>query len=323
MFEELMQWKDFFLRTAEKEGPHMALFYTCIAANIPFVISDIPEDIGNGDDLWDRYVENLIEAGHDKSGAREAEWLDGVTDIRWVFGKNLTQKDFGAAIAAEKERLGKLPGTQLQRDRWGVKGNGKTFTVRDYERMDALFDAYAADYVSSGLSRRQEQTLIRYVKCLFLADKADEEGDYKGSAALYKNADLIMASEAMRAKDEKPTEKFRFDAAITAMEQAGLMRDGHFLSFEDTQRALARFIHPKDGNPRYKFSVDVCDQILLNWENNMRKNSAQAEVFELPAEMKVYDDYEECMPEETEAERALKQQMDLSKVRFSKKRGSE
>lgn len=314
-----MQYKDFYLRTTEREGPHMALWYTCIAANVPFVIADIPK-IRDGADAWDLYVEKLVSEGHDKRGAREAEWLDGVTDIRWAFGKELSQKDLSAAINAEKARLSKLPGTNRQRERWGTKGNGVAFTARDYERMDALFDAYAADYLTSGLSQRQEQTLIRYVKCLFLADKADEEGDYKGSAALYKNADLIMASEAMRAKDEKPVERFRFDAAIAAMEKAGLMEDGHFLSFEDTQKAIARFIHPEGGSHRYGYSVDVADQILLNWENNMRKNSAQAEVFELPAEMKVFDDYAECMPTETEEERALKQQMDLSKVRFSKKR---
>lgn len=320
--QELMQWKDFYLRTAEKEGPHMALFLSCVSANIPFVISDIPEKITDGEDTWDLYVEKLVAEGDDKKGARDAEWLDGVTDIRWAFGKQLAQKDFAAAIAAEKAKLGRMPGTKQQRRRWGLKGNGNPFTTQDYEIMDEMLDAYAADYRAGGMTQRQEQALIRYCKTMHLADMVSAEGDFKSAQALIKNADIIMAGEAMRAKDEKPMEGFRFDACIKAMENAGLMEDGHFLSYEDTCRAIWNLVHP-EGNPRYGYSLDVADQILFNWENNMRKNSGRPEVFELPEEMKTHDDYGEFLPEETEEEKALKQQMDLSKVRFAKKRAED
>jgi hypothetical protein len=315
--DELMQYEDFFLRCAEREGPYMALFYTCVSANIPFVVSDLPEPGSDTAAYWSVYVRNVAANGDDKKGGRDAEWLDGITDIRWAFGKKLDKEDFAAAISAEKDRLSKLPGTQQQRDRWGRKGGGDAFTAADYARMDTMLDACAADYRSTGLSQRKEQSLIRYVKELFLADKANEDGDYKGAQAHYKNADMILAGEGMRAKDEKPMEGFRFDACIDALERAGLMRDGHFKSFEDTARAIWAVVHP-EGNPRYGFSLDVADQILLNWENNMRKNSAQAEVFELPAEMELHDDYGEFLPEEAEEEIALKQQMDLSRVRYKK-----
>lgn len=322
MDEELLLWKDFYIRAAEKEGPHMALWYTCIAANVPFVISDLPEKVAEDEKTWESYIEKLTKAGDDKRGARDAEWLDGVTDIHWAFGRELTQKDFSAAIKAEKARLSKLPGTRTQRERWGRMGQGKEFTAADYERMDQLFDAYASDYRASGLSQRREQSLVRYVKAIYLADLADEKGDYKASQALIKNADLILASEAMRAKDEKPMEGFRFDACITALEEAGLMESGHFKSYEDTCRAIWDIVHP-EGNPRYGTSLDVADQILMNWENNMRKNSGQPETFELPSEMKTYDDYGEFEPEETEEEIALRNQMDLSRVRFARKKDRE
>lgn len=320
--EELLQWRDFYLRVAEKEGPHMALWYTCVAANVPFIIADLPEKETQEEEIWDAYVSRLIEEGDDKKGARDAEWLDGLTDIRWAFGKKLSQKDFSVAIAEEKARLSRLPGTKQQRRRWGTKGNGNPFTAGDYERMDELLDAYASDYKGGGLSQRQEQALIRYVKDMHLADKANAEGDYKAAQALIKNADIIMAGEAMRAKDEKPMEGFRFDACIVALEKAGFMESGHFLSFEDTKRAIFDFVHPKD-KPRYGYSLDVADQILLNWENNMRKNSGRSEVYELPAEMKTHDDYGEFLVEETEEEIALKKQMDLMKVRFAKGSGND
>ena len=313
-----MQWNDFFAKTAEKEGPHIALFYTCISANVPFVISDLPEKMTD-ENGWELYVDKLVKEGDDKIGARDAEWLDGVTDIRRVFGKELGQKDFSAAISAEKERLSKLPGTKQQRERWGMSGNGKPFTAKDYKKMDDMLDAYASDYKGSSLSQRKEQALIRFVKKTYLSDKASEEGDFKKAASLTKEADMIMAGESMRAKDEKPIEGFRFDACIVALEKAGLMEDGHFLSYEDTCKAIWKIVHP-EGNPRYGYSLDVADQILLNWENNMRKNSGQPETFELPAEMKTYDDYGEFEPEETEEEKIVKQSADLSKVRFAKKK---
>lgn len=315
--DELLQYEDFFSRCAEREGPYMALFYTCVSANIPFVISDLPEGEYDPAAMWTLYVKKLVENGDDKRGGRDAEWLDGITDIRWAFGSKLDNTDFAAAIKAEKERLSKQPGTKLQRKRWGTKGGGALFTASDYERMDDLLDACAADYRNTGLSQRKEQSLIRYVKELFLADKANEEGDFRASQSHYRNADMILAGEGMRAKDEKPLEGFRFDAMIDAMEKAGLMKEGHFLSFDDTKEAIWRFVHPK-GKNRYNYSIDVADQILLNWENNMRKNSAQAEVYELPAEMKLEDENGEFLPEETEEEKALKQQMDLLPVRFRK-----
>ena len=314
--EELMQYQDFFLRAAEKEGACMALFYTCVSANIPFVVEDLPEQYEDAA-LWEDYIDRLIAEGDDKKGARDAEWLDGVTDIRFVFGKKMDNTDFAAAIKSAKDRLSRLPGTKRQRERWGRLGGGDAFTNADYERMDNLLDAYASDYRATGLSQRREQALIRYVKEIFLADKANEQGDYKGSQAHNRNADMILAGEAMRAKDEKPMEGFRFDACIDALEKAGLMEDGHFKNFEDTARALWAIVHP-EGNPRYGFSIDVADQILLNWENNARKNSAQSEVYELPGEMKLHDDYGEFLDEPTDEETALKQQMDLSTVRFGK-----
>ena len=317
--DELLEYNDFYLRVAEKEGPHMALWHTCIMANVPFIITDLPGKIRNADKVWEAYVDRLIEEGDDKKGARDAEWLDGVTDIRWAFGKDMTMTSFAAAINAEKERLDRLPGTKLQRKRWGAKGNGKPFMGYDYDRMDELLDAYAADYQSSGLTERQEQTLIRYVKWMYLADKAGEEGDSRSAQLFIKNADTIMASESMRVRDEKPKDVFRIDAAIDAMEKAGFMRDGHFLSFEETQKAIFDFVHPRGAKPpRYGYSLDVADQILLNWENNMRKNSGRPEVYELPAEMKTVDEYGEFEPEETEEEKVLKAQMDLQKVRFAK-----
>lgn len=313
--EELMQFEDFYLRCADKEGPHMALFCACISANVPFVISDLPEDGDGGDgSIWERYIDKLIRAGDDKRGARDAEWLDGVTDIRRIFGKEMTETDFAKAIAYEKQRLANLPGTKVQRERWGTKGNGDPFTAGDYARMDHLLDAYAADYKATGLSQRQEQALIRYVKEVYLGDMSSEAGDYKGSQAHYKNADMILAGESMRAKDEKPVEGFRFDACIDALEKAGLMEDGHFLSYEATARAIWALAHP-EGNERYGYSLDVADQILLNWENNMRKNSGQSEVYELPADMALHDDYGEFLPEETDEEKTLKKQMDLTPVR--------
>lgn len=320
--EELLQWKDFFLRVSEREGPHMALWYTCIAANVPFIIADLPDKSVKGNDVWDAYVAKLIAEGDDKKGARDAEWLDGLTDIRWAFGGEMKQKDFAAAIAVEKGRLSKLPGTKQQRKRWGKMAFGEPFTSEDYERMDELLDAYATDYRATGLSQRQEQALIRYVKEIHLADKANASGDYRAAQALIKNADIIMAGEAMRAKDEKPMEGFRFDACIVALEKAGLMESGHFLSYEDTCRAIWNLVHP-EGNPRYGYSLDVADQILLNWENNMRKNGGRPEVYELPADMKTHDDYGEFLPEETDEEKALKKQMDLTKVRFAKGAGAD
>lgn len=316
--DELMQFEDFYLRCADKEGPHMALFYTCVSANVPFVISDLPEIGGDAspDGVWAQYVDTLIAEGDDKRGARDAEWLDGVTDIRRVFGRELSETDFSRAIAYEKQMLMNMPGTKLQRERWGGMGNGQPFTTKDYDRMDHLLDAYAADYKATGLSRRQEQALIRYVKEVYLGDLSSEGGDYKGAQAHYKNADMILAGESMRAKDEKPVEGFRFDACIAALEKAGIMEEGHFKSYEDTARAIWAVVHP-EGNPRYGFSLDTLDQVLLNWENNMRKNSAQSEVFELPEDMRLHDDYGEFLPEETEEERMLKRQMDLTPVRHS------
>ena len=99
----------------------MAIFMACAAFSIPCEPLVCPIDLTNYEgDKWARYIELLEENGKLKSGNRVRTFFDGETNIRMIFGRELSEKNFARYIAAEQERIESLEGTETQRERWGV-----------------------------------------------------------------------------------------------------------------------------------------------------------------------------------------------------------
>lgn len=196
----------------------------------------------------------------------------------------------------EKAALEKM---EKQKQVWGTLPiwSGVIMNAEIYDELDRQYKIRCEEYKSVGLSLSQEETLREVVRLKVAASYLRSQGDDTFAKAL-KSADDLLASEQMRKKDEKPTENYRIDSHIVAMEKAGLIKDGKFMKYEQTAKAIAKNLPTKR---KYDYSIDAADDILLDILNTMRTNSDKPLLEELPKNLQVQDSNGE-FSERTEAE---------------------
>lgn len=303
--------QNFYEKLARVEGRYIALFHACAALNVPCkpIVLEGIEDFDKCDDPWITYINCLSEKKADRKGKKILTFFDGITNMREIFGKDLTETDFVKYVKAERAKLDKMPGTPEQREKWGIN---KEWTTEDYNELDRLYEARASSFKGQTLTLQQENALINVAKWSLKQDKFIDKGNLQGAKALLDMIDKTLAAESMRKKDEKPVEHFRPDAWVVALERAGLMADGKFLNLNDTINAIDKNLLRKR---KYNYSLDVLDQTLFKILNCIRQNADLAAVYELPTELLVDDELGEFLPEETAEEKKRKKYANLTPVR--------
>lgn len=314
---------DFYNDLEKIEGRYIALFHTCAALDIPlkpFVLDGI--DFGTTDEPFITYINALSEQEQDYKGDRLLGFEHGVTTLSGLFGNSLSQKDFAECIKREKEIITKrkeeekTKGTPEQKAKWGKSDDYRTRD--DYDELDRLYEARASSFKGQYITPQMENTLINVAKWSFKMNQllSQKNPNFHGAKALSDMIDKALASENMRKKDEKPTEEFRIDSLVVALEKAGLMENGDLLSYDELQAKLASTLI---GGKKYDYSVDVANQVVLDVLNAMRKNADLMPLLELPAELEIKDIYAECETEETDEEKKRKEFAQLTKVQFVNK----
>lgn len=306
-----------FNRIEEENGTHLAIFICCAAFNIPCIPGVCPAEIlQEKENHWGIYVEELYKSGKLFSGDKAKTFFSGVCDIRKVFGRDLSEKDFARYIAAEQAKIEKLVGTSEQRARWGAEDLCKDYPMTQamYDELDEKYDLWMERY--KGVSSPQlEQNIITICKRNMLSEYLLRTGDYTGAKTVQKMVDDLMSSEQMRKKDEKPVESLRIDALVTALENAGLMESGDLLPYDELIEALRdNFIKV----PKYDYSLDVVDQVIADIYNSMRANADQEIVTEIPSSLKPVDAYGEFASKPTEEERKKMRFAGLTPVQYTK-----
>lgn len=298
---------------AQTEGISLALFHCCAAFNVPLfpiVLDGI--DISTEPTPWITYINKLEESGKSQKGGHPASFFDGVTNILCIFGRKMSQTDFGAYIKYERERLKDLPGTEEQRERWGTESG---YTSAQYDELDRSYSIRIDSYKGQTITPQMDDTLRRVCKANMKLDELLRADNFQAAQALSKMIDTWLAAENMRKKDEKPVETFRMDALIDNLEKSEYMKDGKFLSYDEMAKVIASKLTAK----KYTQSLDAADQILLNVINNARKNADQPTLYELPTDMAITDEFGEFAPKESEEEKENKRYAKLTPVRFEKK----
>lgn len=239
-------------------GASAAYFYTCIIGDIPYVEAALPEE--GEPDGWNAYIANLsrfMDWEAEKKG-----FLDGTTDISSVL-KNSTD----------------------QMEKW-MNTWGEGLSVQDYQRLDSLFDTYAARLQrAGGMDAQQEDTLRVCSRMRFEADKALSAGGKDNidiAAKLNKMIQDNLSAENLRKKDEKPVEDLRIDTIVDKLEKAGFLRKGKILSLPELQKQLLIRLGALGGNPshKYPYTLDAADQMIHIIINTMRANDGMPEMTE-------------------------------------------
>lgn len=300
----------FFDELESEMGTHLALYAFCMSTNTPFFPLILPDsdELAKKENRWIYYNELLKEKGYYDKNGKILGFFDGATNILKIFGRNLSEKDTAQYVKFERERLESLPGTPEQREIWGVEDD---YTTEDYNALDRMFENRENAFKGQTLTPQMEYTLREVAKWQLLADKLRREKDISGASSALKTVDNLLASECLRKKDEKPVEAFRLDAQIVALEHAGLVENGKFLNLEQTIKRMRDATVKKQ---KYDYSLDVADQMLFDFQNNMRANADLFMHSELPEDLKVEDEYGEFSPVETELEKKNKHFAGLTKI---------
>ena len=309
--------QNIFERIESESGLHLALFACCMSFNVPFLPLIIDKEIESADSKWIYYLNLLDEKGYYEKNDRILTFFDGGTNILKLFGRQLDDKTTAHFIEIETARLNALQGTAEQRAKWGTQdlSNKLPMTREVYDTLDVMYETRAAEYKGTTLSAQQQDVLIKVCKWNYVIDDLMRRGQFGFAEKLQKMVQSELAAECMRKQDEKPVEAMRLDATVVALEQAGLMKEGKFLTYDETMEAIRAWYEKK----KYNYSEDVCNQMILVSQNAMRANADMALLTELPEEDMIVDNYGECEPEETELEKAAKQYAGLSPITNPKK----
>lgn len=287
-----LEQQEYYAQLAKKTSESLAYFYCCVKYDVPFARDCVPRD--NGRDKWLSYLDNLHIKKLDvsKSGERYG-FLDGLTDITKIFGEGLRDGEFTKAVYAEKNAQSAKAGTVRQRKEWG-----NDYTNEDYAEFDRIYEVLVSDFGGEDAVSAKQQLILRNVaRWMKQMNDMTAAGKYDAAKKLSGMIQENLASENLRKRDAKPVEEIRIDGITERLEKAGLMKNGKPV---DPDTAFELLFHRR---PKYSYTKDAAEQMLLAIINTSRMNDSLPEFSTLPDSARIKDDLHEFAEEPNELEK--------------------
>lgn len=299
---------------ARATSDSLALFYCCIEFDRPFDMLAVPKEPDVGE-KWIAYLDNLRLKKLDTRRGEPLGFLDGLTDITRIFGEGLTAGEFTKAVGNEKSARNRKVGTAQQRKNWGENSAKNPYTSEDYDELDRIYEALSSDLMAAGgVSVKQEFILRDCAKMTLDRDKMRAIGQYDKAAKLNKMVQDNLSSEGLRKRDAKPIDDLRIDGIVDRLEKAGLLKNGKQCSPDEMFEIL---FHRR---PKYSYTKDAAEQILLYMANTTRVNDGLSELPTLPPDMRLRDDLGEFAEEPDEQEKETYKELGIVKMPPVKKK---
>lgn len=299
---------------ARATSDSLALFYCCIEFDRPFDMLAVPKEPDVGE-KWVAYLDNLRLKKLDTRRGEPLGFLDGLTDITKIFGEGLTAGEFTKAVGNEKSARNRKVGTAQQRKNWGENSAKNPYTSEDYDELDRIYEALSSDLMAAGgVSVKQEFILRDCAKMTLDRDKMRAIGQYDKAAKLNKMVQDNLSSEGLRKRDAKPIDDLRIDGIVDRLEKAGLLKNGKQCSPDEMFEIL---FHRR---PKYSYTKDAAEQILLYIANTTRVNDGLSELPTLPPDMRLRDDLGEFAEEPDEQEKESYKELGIVKMPPAKKK---
>ena len=311
--EELESQQARYDAMARETSRSLALFYCCIAFDKPFDMLAVPKEPDVAEN-WIAYCDNLRLKKLDTKRGEPLGFLDGLTDITKIFGEGLSAGEFTKAVGNEKSARNRKIGTEKQRKAWGANSTKNPYTAEDYDELDRIYEALASDLMAAGgVSVKQEFILRDCAKMTLDRDKMRAIGQYDKAAKLNKMIQDNLSSEGLRKRDAKPIDDLRIDGIVDRLEKAGLLKNGKQCSPEEMFEIL---FHRR---PKYAYTKDAAEQILLYMTNTTRTNDGLSELTTLPPEMRLHDELGEFAETPNEQEKETYRELGIVKMPTEKK----
>lgn len=306
--------QDYFDEIASRISKDLAFFYCCIAFNTPFFEEALPAE--GYDEPWIKYLDTLRLKKMGEINGRPLGFFSGQTDITKAYGIDIDKEDFVLFARMEKKGRDNRNGTQKQRDAWGIGPNADhPYTDEDYEKLDKYYKAYGARLISSGSVDPQQEHALRLCAILRLQmDDALAKGNVEKVAKLNKVIQENLASENLRKKDAKPLEDIRIDSIVDALERKGFMRNGRLLNYDQLLDKLRGEV------PKYQYTRDAADQMLLYIINTMQANEGLPEYATLPPDIHITDEHGEFAAKPNKREKETYEKLGLLRMQPPKEK---
>lgn len=293
---ELEQQK-YYALTAKKTSESLALFYCCVKYDVPFARDCVPRD--GSSEPWLTYIDNLRLKKRDvgKDG-KALGFLDGLTDITKIFGEGLKDGEFTKAVYAEKSMQTSKAGTVRQRKDWGVGNDAHPYTNEDYDEFDRIYTVLVSDFGGEdSLSAKQQLILRNVARWMKQMNDLTAAGQFDKAKKVSGLIQENLASDNLRKRDAKPVEEVRLDGITERLEKAGLMKNGKPV---DPDTAFELLFHRR---PKYSYTKDAAEQMLLAIINTSRINDSLPEFSTLPDSARIKDELHEFAEEPNEMEK--------------------
>lgn len=272
-------------------GSNIALFYCCIAFNVPFDFRCAPTSDDTAIYKWREYLDNLYHKGLIAHKDVATTFFDGETDITKVFGEHMSDGEFVDFVASERASS-TLPGTKAQRRNWGEIDH---YTTEEYNELDRLYTIHSEPYAQVDIDQDMDYNLRSICKNLLKADQYRREGKSADYKRMLDSVTVIRKNLQARLSEDATT-KMQLDSLIDAMERAGYAHNGKIVNKETLVEMLST------DKPHYDQNLDIVDLAMFSIVNVMRRNAGMSEYSELPPELQLEDRYGELSDEPTDPE---------------------
>lgn len=301
--------QDYYDALEKVSSPSLAYFYCCIAFNVPFDFNCLNKSDAS-EKPWIDYLDELRRTKRGEDRGTPLGFLDGLTAITKIFGADLGRGEFSKAVDMEKSAREKRQGSKAQRDHWGTGPEKRPYQTKDYDELDRIYSAFSRNLEAQGtLDPKQEYILRDCAKMELEKNQYIHAGNVNMAQKLNGMIQTNLASENLRKKDEKPVEDLRIDSIVDALEKKGYMKAGKLLSYDQLLEKL------RGDVPRYRYTKDAADQMLLYIINTMRSNEGLSEYTSLPDEYRITDGHaDEFAREPSEQEREAYEKLGLLRM---------
>lgn len=298
-----LEQQEYFTQLARKTSESLAIFYCCIKYDVPFARDCVPRD--DGRDRWLSYLDNLHIKKLDVNKSGEPYgFLDGLTDITKIFGEGLKDGEFTKAVSAERNAQTAKAGTVRQRKDWG-----NDYSSEDYAEFDRIYEVLVSDFGGEDAVSAKQQLILRNVaRWMKQMNDMTASGKFDAAKKLSAMIQENLASENLRKKDVRPADVIRLDEITDRLEKAGLLKNGKQCSPDEM------FEYFFGRKPRYPYTADAVDQMILINENRMRQNDGMPELSTLPDEMRIHDELGEFASEPNEDEKKAYDKLGLIRM---------
>lgn len=280
-------------------GYKLAMFFACAMFNIPYLptLFEASREISKegNKNPWVGYVIAVRKADKERGKLRGFE--QGLTDIKKAFKSYKTLEVDDELLSDEEYKSGK----KAQMELWGLGPSDNPYTDEDYETLNKQYIALTEERPNR--SYQAELAIQKICKWTLEQEKCIAKKEYTDAQRLGQLIKTEMESEEFRAKDKKVSNMVRLDDIVLAIERVGL-------NIPDEEELLTMLAN-HSFHPRYTYTRDAADQMLLQIINASRWNEGAAELDRLPEQFKIADDLDEFSETQDATEKKLYQDLQL------------